>query len=163
MHGGETGYDLRVWQVLSQTSSSVVFGLIDPDGEQGFPGTVLTSVTYALEAGGVWKISMNAIATAETPIMLSGHHFWNLEGYTGNDDLVDHYAQFNASQVIATDSILIPTGELIDVTDTALDFREAKSIGGSLNDTEGFDYCGGGANAPELPKITEERCRLRRF
>lgn len=97
-----------------------------------------------MENASTWKTSINAIATAETPIMLSGHHFWNLDGYQGRDDLVGHFAQFNASRVIATDGILIPTGELINVTDTALDFREARSIGVGINETESFEYCGTG-------------------
>lgn len=44
LHGGDIGYDRRVWSVLLQTESQVTFGLVDPDGEQGFPGTVLTAV-----------------------------------------------------------------------------------------------------------------------
>ncbi len=93
---------------------------------------------------------MNAIATAETPIMLSGHHFWNLDAYQDSEDLLGHVAQFDASRVIATDGNLIPNGELIDVTGTPLDFREAKSIGGSINDTEPFAYCGTGTDRPCL-------------
>ncbi|KAF9055529.1 galactose mutarotase-like protein [Hymenopellis radicata] len=142
LHGGEIGYDRRPWSVLYKTANAVTFGLVDPDGEQGFPGTVLVAVTYALEAEATWKISMNAIATAETPIMLSGHHFWNLDAYQDSEDLLGHVAQFDASRVIATDGNLIPNGELIDVTGTPLDFREAKSIGESINDTEPFAYCG---------------------
>lgn len=99
-------------------------------------------MTYKLEAKATWKISMSAIATQETPIMLSGHHYWNLDAYQESDDLVAHVAQFNASRVIATNGQLIPNGDLIDVAGTPLDFSEAKSIGGSINDTAPFEYCG---------------------
>lgn len=159
LHGGDVGYDRRAWSTLLQTKNEVTFGLVDPDGDQGFPGTVLTAVrysskdrrksgftmmqvTYKLAENATWKISIDAIATAETPIMLSGHHYWNLDAYQDSEDLVDHVAQFNASQVIATDGQLIPNGSLIDVAGTPLDFRVAKSIGDSINATAPFEYCG---------------------
>lgn len=74
--------------------------------------------------------------------MLSGHHYWNLEAYQETQDLVGHQAEFAASKVIATDGQLIPTGELLDVEGTPLDFRKAKSLGGSINSTAPFAYCG---------------------
>ncbi|PBL02369.1 galactose mutarotase-like protein [Armillaria gallica] len=142
LHGGYFGYDRRTWSVAKRTSSVVTFTLVDPAGEQGFPGTVIAAVTYELKAKATWKISMEAVATEKTPIMLSGHHYWNLEAYEETSDLIGHFAQFDASRVIATDGHLIPTGDLLDTPGTPLDFRVAKSIGVSINTTEGKDYCG---------------------
>lgn len=76
--------------------------------------------------------------------MLSGHHYWNLEAYKESQDLVAHYTHFPASKVIATDPILIPNGDFIDVNGTALDFRKARSLGEAVQSSKGFDYCGGG-------------------
>jgi len=78
--------------------------------------------------------------------MLSGHHFWNFEAYQETQDLVGHIAQLDASRIVATDPLLIPTGELLDVEGTALDFREAKSIGASIPDTAEAQFCGAGKN-----------------
>ena len=47
LHGGDIGYDRRVWSTLLQTQNEVTFGLVDPDGDQGFPGTVLTAVRHS--------------------------------------------------------------------------------------------------------------------
>lgn len=85
---------------------------------------------------------MHATASKKTPILLSGHHYWNLEAYQETQDLVGHHAQFDASRVIGTDGILIPNGTLLNVEGTPLDFRKAKSIGGSINATAPFQYCG---------------------
>ncbi|KDQ64640.1 hypothetical protein JAAARDRAFT_167124 [Jaapia argillacea MUCL 33604] len=142
LHGGTDGFDRRIWNVSEQTAHSVTFTMLDPDGMQGFPGNVQTSVTYTLEPHSTWKISMFATADKLTPILLSGHHYWNLEAYEETQDLVGHYAQFAASRVIATDGLLIPNGTLLDVTGTPLDFRNAKSLGGSINSTAPFAYCG---------------------
>lgn len=87
---------------------------------------------------------MHATSSARTPIMLSGHHYWNLEAYHESQDLLAHYAQFPASKFVATDPILIPNGTLLDVEGTALDFRKARSIGEGIQETKGFEYCGGG-------------------
>ncbi|KAL0949392.1 hypothetical protein HGRIS_009456 [Hohenbuehelia grisea] len=144
LHGGFNGYDRRVWTLLSHTRNAISFLLVDPDGTEGFPGTVTATVTYRLEAKATWKISMRAVSTKKTPIMLSGHHYWNLEAYDETQDLVGHHAQFDASRVIATDGILIPDGKLLDARNTPLDFRKAKSIGGSINSTAPFEYCGTG-------------------
>ncbi|KAK0490853.1 galactose mutarotase-like protein [Armillaria novae-zelandiae] len=123
LHGGCFGYDRRARSVAKKTSSVVTFALVDPAGEQGFPGTVIAAVTYELKAKAAWKINMEAVATERTPIMFS---------------------IFDASRVIATDGHLIPTGDLLETPGTPLDFRVAKSIGESINATEGNDYCGTG-------------------
>ncbi|KAJ7283933.1 galactose mutarotase-like protein [Mycena rebaudengoi] len=144
LHGGIVGYDLRPWSIVLKTANSVTFSLVDKDGDQGFPGTVFTTVTYTLEKKATWKISMHAVASELTPIMLSGHHYWNLEAYEETQDLVGHHAQFASSSFIATDGHLIPTGKLTPVQGTPLDFRKAKSIGGSINATAEGQFCGTG-------------------
>ncbi|KAH8105953.1 galactose mutarotase-like protein [Cristinia sonorae] len=144
LHGGTDGFDRRVWSVGVLNSHSVSFTLVDPDGTQGFPGTVHATVTYTLEPRSTWKITMHATATKKTPIMLSGHHYWNLEAYKESQDLLGHVSQFPASRVITTNGLLIPDGKLLDVSNTPLDFRKAKSIGESINSTAPFEFCGTG-------------------
>lgn len=85
---------------------------------------------------------MHATATQLTPIMLSGHHYWNFEAFEETQDLIGHHAQFKASKFVATDGALIPTGTLTDVTRTPLDFRVAKSIGASIPATAAGQFCG---------------------
>lgn len=75
---------------------------------------------------------------------MSGHHLWNLEGYKETQDLDGHIVQFNSSHFIATDGILIPTGELIPVEGTPMDFNEPRSIGEGIPETEGSEVCGTG-------------------
>jgi len=142
LHGGEIGYDHRYWIIKKQSKSSVSFHLFDPDGFQGFPGSVSTHVTYTLENNAKWNIRIKAFANDLTPIMLSSHVYWNMEAYQESTNLLQHRAEFKASRIIATDSILIPTGNFTAVHNTAADFYEQKSLGQAIEQTKSGEFCG---------------------
>jgi aldose 1-epimerase len=73
LHGGPDGWDWRNWTVVAHTTNSITFSLTDPDGKEGFPGEVVSYVTYTL-GNMTWDFKMVAIATTKkTPIMLSSH------------------------------------------------------------------------------------------
>jgi len=144
LHGGFIGFDRRNWTMAEQSSDSVTFTLVDKSGTQGFPGNMLTAVTYTLGPKSTWSIKIYATADHETPILLSGHHYWNLEAYRETQDLSGHYAWIDSSKIIATDGLLIPNGSYVDVNGTALDFRKGKSLGQAINDTGMHEYCGTG-------------------
>ncbi|QRW15916.1 cellular morphogenesis-like protein [Rhizoctonia solani] len=139
LHGGLVGYDRRNWGPMNLSKSSVTYHLIDPDGTQGFPGTVQALVTYTLMKQAKWKIEMFANSTKKTPILLSSHE----PGSVPRDQsLADHELQIEASRVIATDGILVPTGELTNVTGTYFDFRNETRLGDVIDKAVG--YCGTG-------------------
>lgn len=78
LHGGPDGWDWRNWTVVEHTTDSITFGITDPDGEQGFPGKVISSVTYTL-TNRTWHLRMTALPTTKkTPIMLSSHVCCNI-------------------------------------------------------------------------------------
>ncbi|KAJ7737319.1 galactose mutarotase-like domain-containing protein [Mycena metata] len=135
LHGGIVGYDARPWTTVKQSSNSVTFSLVDPDGDQGFPGTVTTEVTYTLESKSTWKIHIHSVATELTPIMLTNHHYFNLEAYQESQDLNSHFLQIDASRFVTTNGELLPNGTLTSVGGTTLDFRKPKSLGEAINNT----------------------------
>jgi len=142
LHGGKIGYDLRTWSILEKSQSSVTFQLVDPNGFQGFPGTVISTVTYTLQNHANWHIQMHSTADSLTPIMLSSHVYWNLEAYKESQDLNATFVQFDASRIIATDGILIPTGKLTDIDDTPANFHVGKSLGKAIGQTVAGEFCG---------------------
>ncbi|KAH9914489.1 galactose mutarotase-like domain-containing protein [Epithele typhae] len=144
LHGGDFGFDRRNWTAIDYRPDQVSFALIDVNGTEGFPGTVITTVTYTLGNDSVFNMSISAVATQRTPIMLSAHQFWNLEAYQETQDLRGHVVQINSSKIIATDGNLIPNGSFIEVEGTPLDFRTATSIGDQINATAAAQYCGTG-------------------
>lgn len=73
LHGGPDGWDWRNFTVVAHTTNSITFSITDPDGDQGFPGEVVSYITYTL-GNRTWDIRMVAVATTKaTPIMLSSH------------------------------------------------------------------------------------------
>lgn len=92
----------------------------------------------------VFIISFLLSVLLSSSTSVGGHHYWNLEAYEETQDLLGHHAQFEASKIIATDGLLIPSGKVTDVTGTPLDFRKAKSLGEAINATAGAEYCGTG-------------------
>lgn len=147
LHGGSNGWDYREWTVVAYTASSITFSLYDDDGEMGFPGDVVAYVTYTLTPY-QWHISMTAMSlTKKTPIMLSSHTYWNLDGFQNpNTPLaLNHTLHMPyAIRRIATDSILIPTGEIRDNTrGQAFDFwSKPKQIGRDLRKPVMRGACG---------------------
>jgi aldose 1-epimerase len=116
LHGGADGWDWRNWTVAAHTTDSITFSLIDPPGKEGFPGQVVSYVTYTLTPH-QWHIRMTALSTTKkTPIMLSSHTYLNLDGFKNprTDLALDHslYMPY-AGKRIAIDNIEVPTGEIL--------------------------------------------------
>lgn len=147
LHGGSNGWDWRNWTVESHTDTSITFSLLDPDGEQGFPGDVKSYVTYSVTPYS-WHLKMLASAlTKKTPIMLSSHTYWNLDGFQNNDTAtaLNHTLSLPYSgQRIGVDGILIPNGTILpNKPGSVNDFWSApKQIGASFGDPEILGNCG---------------------
>jgi aldose 1-epimerase len=73
LHGGPNGWDYRNFTIVAHTKDSITFSIVDPDGEMGFPGEVVSYITYTMTPN-TWKIKIVAMATTKkTPIMLTSH------------------------------------------------------------------------------------------
>ncbi|KAI5845663.1 aldose 1-epimerase [Morchella snyderi] len=149
LHGGSNGWDYRNFTVASVTKTSITFSIFDPDGEMGFPGDVISYITYTLSPY-TWHISMTATAlTKKTPIMLSSHVYWNLDGFQNPETelATDHtlYLPYSGLR-IGVDSILIPTGEILPNTRGSVNdfWSEPKKIGHDLNSPDAVGNCGEG-------------------
>lgn len=147
LHGGKDGWDWRNFTVESYTSDSITFSIVDPDGKEGFPGEVISYITYSL-GDMTWDFKMVAIATTKkTPIMLSSHTYWNLDGFANNEtqDVFDHelYMPYSGQRVGA-DNILIPTGDILaNQPGSVNDFWSApKSIGANFSSPDLEGNCG---------------------
>uniref|UniRef100_A0A0W0ETF1 Galactose mutarotase-like protein n=1 Tax=Moniliophthora roreri TaxID=221103 RepID=A0A0W0ETF1_MONRR len=141
LHGGIYGWDRRNWTIVSRSPTSVTYQHID-DGDENWPGKVTVLATHTVQNGGILKTEVKAKATEETPIMVTQHIYWNLDGFVGSENILDHHLQVDSSRVVKLDSNAIPTGELINVTGTPFDFRKESKIGARWNATQGL--CGDG-------------------
>ncbi|MFC3576670.1 aldose epimerase family protein [Streptomyces yaanensis] len=130
LHGGEGGFDKRVWDV-EPVEHGVRLSRVSPHGEEGFPGRLEVSTTYALDADGALRIAYEAVTDAPTVVNLTNHSYWNLAG-SGNAG--GHELRIAASRITPVDGDLIPTGELEDVDGTRFDFRASRKVG------SGYDH-----------------------
>lgn len=134
LHGGQAGFDKRVWEATPFTSrrgAGVRLRLTSPDGDQGFPGTLRVLVRYLLTHDNQLVIDYQATTTRPTVVNLSQHSYFNLGG-PGCPTIREHLLQVNADHYTPVDATLIPTGELVPVADTPFDFRTATPIGARI-------------------------------
>ena len=141
LHGGPKGLTHVVWDgrtVDQGDTCAVAFETTSPEGEEGYPGTLKIKVTYSLSPKGELKIAYEARSDRDTPVNLTHHSYFNFAG-AGNGDILDHELKIHAERFTASDSELIPTGELPFVSGP-LDFRKAKPIGRDIAAVPGGGY-----------------------
>ncbi|WP_128428169.1 aldose epimerase family protein [Streptomyces cyaneus] len=127
LHGGERGFDKRVWEV-TPVEHGVRLSRVSPHGEEGFPGRLEVSATYTLEADGALRIAYEAVTDAPTVVNPTNHSYFNLAGAeSGNAG--GHELRLAASRFTPVDADLIPTGSLDEVAGTRFDFREPRKVG----------------------------------
>ncbi|MBL3670318.1 galactose mutarotase [Streptomyces sp. M2CJ-2] len=127
LHGGERGFDKRVWDV-TPVPHGLRLSRVSADGEEGFPGRLEMSVTYTLDERGALGIVYEAVTDAPTVLNPTNHSYWNLTG-AGAGSAAGHELRCAASRFTPVDADLIPTGGLRDVTGTRFDFREGRRTG----------------------------------
>jgi aldose 1-epimerase len=137
LHGGREGFDKRLWtvtEVKDGATPSVTLRYVSPDGEEGYPGTLTASVTYALDAAGTLAVEYRATTDKPTIVNLTNHSFFNLAGENSGRTILDHVLTIPAERYTPVDDTLIPTGEIAPVNGTPFDFRTATAIGARIRD-----------------------------
>ena len=125
LHGGPDAMGKRLWRVVDRADDAVTLGLTDPDGLNGFPGTVEARCTYRV-ADTALHVTLEATTDRPTPVNLAHHTYWNLDG---SADILDHRLTVAAERYSAVDDDFIPTGETPGVEGTRFDFRDARRLG----------------------------------
>jgi len=136
IHGGPGGFDKQVWEPLDfgqrEEGPFVAMTYTSVDGEEGYPGTVVTTVTYTLTGDDELRISMEARTDQSTVVNLTNHSYWNLNGHQAGP-VLDHEVTLFADAFTPVDGHLIPTGEIRPVAGTPFDFTEPKPIAAEMD------------------------------
>jgi len=139
LHGGSDSFDAKVWTVTGTRSdgngASVTLRYVSADGENGFPGTLTTDVTYTLTRDNLVRIDYRATTDQDTVVNLTNHCYFNLAGQDGGS-VERQLIEIAASRFTPTDGTSIPTGQLASVTGTPMDLRQLTPIGAHLRDND---------------------------
>ncbi len=120
LHGGKEGFDKKVWKaelVKPGNGQAVKFTYVSPDGDEGYPGKLTASVTYAdrCQLGGcttprrrirqrrsIWRITVTSTSPAPATATSSAMR-----------------VTINADKYTPTDDTLIPSGKIEPVENAA--------------------------------------------
>lgn len=150
IHGGNKGFDDVLWKatpVESQNGAALQLTYLSKDGEEGYPGNLSVKVVYTLTNDNALKIEYTATTDKPTVLNLTNHSYFNLSG-EGWGSILDQEIMMNASQFLEVRPDLIPTGRILDVKGTPMDFTTLKPIGTDIDAPyqqlqygEGYDHC----------------------
>ncbi|NDV66216.1 aldose epimerase family protein [Bacteroides sp. 224] len=162
LHGGPTGFHARVWDAEQLDEGTIQFNYFSQDGEEGFPGNLEVEMVYRLEEEeNALVIEYRASSDKTTLVNLTNHGFFNLAGITNPSPSIEsNIVTINADFYTPIDDVSIPTGEILKVEGTPMDFRTPHTIGERVNDKfqqliygAGYDHCYV-LNKPETGALT---------
>jgi aldose 1-epimerase len=135
LHGGFKGFNKKVWRIRSfiqeETEAGVIMEYFSPDGDEGYPGNLWITVKYILGRNNRLKIIYDAVTDKSTPVNLSNHSYFNLGGFT-SCDILKHSLQINAGAYTENDGHNLPTGRILPVEGSPMDFLCAREIGTNM-------------------------------
>lgn len=125
------GLSKKVWDAQT-TQDGVVFSVRASDGEAGLPGNKVIRLTYTLTDDNELKLHYEGKADRNTIMNLTNHAYFNLSGHAAGS-IHDTVLWVNASQFTEVREGGIPTGRILPVKGTALDFTKPKPIGQDID------------------------------
>jgi aldose 1-epimerase len=134
LHGGTKGFDKQPWRIASMKDGSVTLALTSADGDQGYPGRLDVTVTYALADDGALTITFGAKTDKPTVVNMTNHAIFNLSGEGSPLGAMGHRLTIPAKAITPVDANLIPTGALRPVQGTVFDFTTGRIVGEGLRD-----------------------------
>ena len=147
LHGGKEHFMRKLWSAepfQSDKAAGVKLTYTSPDGEEGYPGTLKSIVTYSLNDSNELTIDYEATTDKPTVLNLTNHAYWNLAG-AGKGTILDHELTLFCGKYLPVDEGSIPSGELAPVTGTCMDFMKPEKIGTRIDQpvhgAGGYDHC----------------------
>ena len=124
---------------------TLVFRRVSPDGEEGYPGTLTFAVRYRLTADNTLEMDYRAVTDADTVVNFTNHTYFNLNGA---GDILGHRLTIHADRFAEGNAETLPTGRILQVQGTPMDFRAGRVIGDGINadwpqiqNCRGYDHC----------------------
>lgn len=143
LHGGNEGFDKKLFTVTEETDNSVTMEYVSADGEENYPGNLKFTVKFTVENNAL-LMEYTAVSDKDTLWCPTNHAYFNLDGESRGDCL-KNILQINADKYTPVDSGLIPMGEEVTIKSTPFDFTKLKRIGENIESEElkmtlGYDH-----------------------
>lgn len=136
LHGGFEGFDRKAWKVEEFNKDLLKMTYLSRDGEEGYPGDLEVRISFSLNDDNELIFQAEANTNKATPINLTHHDYFNLNGFGRIDD---HLVQIPASNYLAQNADFVVKGDILPVKKTQLDFTEFKLINRDWNPDLGYD------------------------
>lgn len=130
LHGGLKGFDKRIWEVCREDRDALTLSYDSPDGEEGFPGNLKVTVTYALTDDCGFRISYTAVSDADTVVNLTNHAFFNVNG--AERTAAGMKLWIDADSITPVNDQMVPYNTFFAVNNTLYDFKTFRSFSGDL-------------------------------
>ena len=143
LHGGPEGFHAQVFAVTEASEDRVALTYTEPEGKNGFPGTLTLTAVYALTDEG---LSLHYAAQCDKPTVcnITNHSYFNLNGF---GSAMGHRLWVDADAFTPVDAESIPVARSADVAGTPFDFRTEKILGQDIDEdceqlrlTGGYDH-----------------------
>ena len=143
LHGGLKGFNKVVWsaeKIITEEVVGLKLNYFSRDREEGYPGNLDCTVVYTLTNNDELKIEYEAMTDKSTVVNLTNHSYFNLAGQ-GTCDVLGHELRINANTYTSVDEELIPTGEVVSVKNSPMDFVNPALIGSRITQVQGgYDH-----------------------
>lgn len=125
LHGGDGGFHTRLWdyQITENPKQiTVELSYLSPHLEEGYPGNLKVKAIYKIFPENRIELEFEAVTDQSTYLNLTNHSYFNLNGFA--NDISDHQLKMNATEYVELNNNLLPTGSLLPVANSPLDFQE---------------------------------------
>ncbi len=136
LHGGPAGFYKQLWTpepMETKEGPAIKLTYVSKDGEEGYPGTLTATVTFTLKNDNSLEIHYTAKTDKPTVINMTNHSYFNLSG-DPTKSILDEELMINANKYTPVDTTQIPTGQMVTVANTPMDFRKLTIIGARINE-----------------------------
>lgn len=130
LHGGINGFNKFIWNVALYKENKIVFTRLSPDMEENYPGNLNVSITYTISEANEFIIDYNAVSDKDTVCNLTNHCYFNLSGH---DTALKQKLQIFSDFYTENSKDCLPTGNILSVKGTPMDFTLPKHISMDIN------------------------------
>jgi aldose 1-epimerase len=137
LHGGNKGFSSAIWKtekIEEEHAVGMKFFYRSANGEEGYPGNLDTTVTYLLTNENELRVIFEGRTDQKTLVNLTNHSYFNLSGNL-KTDCSEHKLQLESDRFLELGPDFIPTGKMIDSTNTPFDFCLGRIIKDGINST----------------------------